>query len=177
MSQLQVPPHVEAVFHSFFTCEFTTLGKDRTPITWPLLPVYWPSRGQFVVFTSIGLPQKALNARRNPHSSLLWSDSTGSDLVSPPTVLVQGDAVCPDSVPSSLKALDPDLFAALKAQTRKLLKRQPGMRLYLSNALSRYLMEWYFIRLMITITPRRIWWWEQGDRSRAPQTLEVTHVA
>jgi hypothetical protein len=177
MSRLQLPAHVEAVLHHFFTCEFTTLSKDSTPITWPLLPIYWAERGQFAIFTSIGLPQKALNVRRNPHVSLYWSDPTGSDLATPPAVLVQGDADCPDSIPPSLKGLDPDLLAALKAQARKLLRRQPGMKLYLSNAFSRYLMEWYFMRLLITVTPRRIWWWERGDRSRAPQVLEVTHVA
>ncbi len=176
MPLIQVPAHVEAVFREFFTCELTTLGRDGTPITWPLLPIYRPAPLQFVVLTPVGLSRKAVNIRRNPRVSLLFSDPTGSDLVDPPAVLVQGDAEAPDTLTTSLAAFDEDLRAAMVAQTRKLLRRQPGMRLYTMNPLARYLMDWYFIRLAIYVRPRRILWWEGGDVSRPPHKWVVSHV-
>src|SRR3954467_12122106 len=98
MPALTLPPEVEAVFRNFRTCEFTTLAKDGTPITWPTLPFYQADQGQFVITTSIGLPHKAFNVRRNGHVSLLFSEPKASGLTNPPAVLVQGDAVAPDNI-------------------------------------------------------------------------------
>ena len=89
---ISIPAEVEAVFREFRTCEFTTLARDGTPITWPMLPFWRPDTGQFMTTTSIGLPDKAFNIRRDPRVSLLFSDPTGSGLDNPPTVLVQGHA-------------------------------------------------------------------------------------
>ena len=81
MMSLSLPPDVEAVVREFRTCEFATLAKDGTPIVWPTALLYRPKTGQFLVTTSIGLPQKAFNARRNPRVSLLFSNPTASGLV------------------------------------------------------------------------------------------------
>src|SRR5713101_3659019 len=105
MATMQLPAHVAAVFRNFLTCELTTFARDGTPMTWPTMPIYRPEPFQFVILTPIGLPQKALNIRRVPRVSLLFSDPTGSDLASPPAVLVQGDAVAPDQILSSTTAL------------------------------------------------------------------------
>ena len=48
--------------------------------------------------TSIGLPNKAFNARRDGRISLLFSDQTASGLQDPPAVLVQGDAEVPEEI-------------------------------------------------------------------------------
>src|SRR5437870_5678274 len=98
MATLVVPPEVEAVFRQVRTCEFTTLAKDNTPITWPTVALYQPTRARFVITASIGLPHTAYNLRRTPRIAMLYSDPTGSGLAAPPTVLVQGDAVCPDEI-------------------------------------------------------------------------------
>jgi hypothetical protein len=56
-----LPPEVEEVFREFRTCEFSTLARDGTPITWPLVTLWRPEERRFVLTTSIGLPQKAFN--------------------------------------------------------------------------------------------------------------------
>ena len=183
---LEIPETVSAVFGHFLTCEMTTIGKSGRPITWPVMPLYWEQRGQFVLFTSIGLPQKAFNVRQNPQASLLFSDPTGSGLTDPPMVLVQGDAAVTDQILTSFSGLDPELRDLVKSQALNMLRRQPAMKMYISNPLSRYLMDWYFMRLIITLTPRRIQWWEVGDQSRTslsrtslsrtPIIQEVNHV-
>ena len=88
MISVDLPVQVRAVFEEFRTCEFSTLARDGTPITWPTLPFYQAASGTFLISTSIGLPQKAFNIRRNPTVSMLFSDPTGSSLVDPPAVLV-----------------------------------------------------------------------------------------
>jgi len=174
--KLDIPASITAVFTHFLTCEMTTIGKSGRPITWPLMPLYWGERSQFVLFTSIGLPQKAFNVRHNPRVSLLFSDPTGSGLTNPPTVLVQGDAAVSDQLIASFDGLEPELLELLKTQAIKMLMRQPAMKMYINNPLSRYLMDWYFMRLVITFTPRWIQWWENGDYSRTANVQEVNHV-
>ncbi|MDQ4075218.1 MAG: hypothetical protein M3220_03110, partial [Chloroflexota bacterium] len=65
------------------------------------------------------------------------------------------------------------LRTALEMQARKLLQRQPGTKLYMSNPVTRYLMDWYFMRLLITVTPHRILWWEGRDFTRTPYELAI----
>lgn len=172
-----LPTEVLAVFNNFFTTELTTLGKSGYPVTWPVLPVYWPEHQKFFIFTPAGLSQKTVNIRRDPHVSMLFSEPTGSDLERPLAVLVQGLAEAPDRMNTTISYLEPELRAVVIAQTRKLMRRQPAMKLFMLNPVSKYLMDWYFMRLMITITPQKYLWWQAGDFSRTPQIMEVDHVA
>jgi hypothetical protein len=173
---LALPAEVVDVFKHFFTAELTTLGREGMPVTWPIMPIFWERRGLFITATSIGLPQKAFNIRRNPRVALLFSEPTGSGLTDPPAVLVQGEAVAPDRLFTSRRDADPELFNFMTFQARKMLQRQPSMSFYMSSPMTRYLMDWYFMRVLITITPRRILWWEGGDFSRPPEHVEVSHV-
>jgi len=165
---LPIPAEVEAVLREFRTCEFSTLAADGTPITWPMLPFWRAETGQFMTTTSIGLPDKAFNIRRNPRVSLLFSDPTGSGLFDPPAVLVQGDAVAPDEVKTSIGGFENEIMLVYR--------RQPAGAMYTSNPGMRWFSDWYFMRLEITVTPRRILWWEHGDISRPPTVVEAIHV-
>jgi hypothetical protein len=170
MTNLNIPSELEEVFREFRTCEFSTLAKDSTPITWPVTPLYQPDKGHFLITTSIGLPQKAFNIRRNSRVSLLFSNSTGSGLLDPPAVLIQGDAQAPDEIVTTWSK-DLEDFAW------QVFPRQPAGELYSSNWLMRHLFDWYYMRLLITVSPKRILWWDHGDFSQAPREKEVTNVA
>ena len=85
--------------------------------------------------TPISLPQKAFNIRRDPRVSLLFSDLTASGLQSPPAVLVQGEAEAPDEIRTSPNHL--------REYWTRLFKIQPAGKVYGSNRLMRYLMNWY----------------------------------
>jgi Pyridoxamine 5'-phosphate oxidase len=163
-----LPPEVEDVFEQFRTCELSTLARDGTPITWPTLPFWHSAEKRFTVTTSIALAQKAFNVRRNPRVSLLFSDPTASGLEDPPAVLVQGDAEAPDEIETSV--------AGFAEELRKVYRWQPASRTYGSNPLTRRFMDWYFMRLVIHVTPRRILWWTGGDFWREPFELRMDHV-
>ena len=161
-----LPPEVEDVFEEFRTCELSTLARDGTPITWPTLPFWYSVEKRFTITTSIGLAQKVFNVRRCPRVSLLFSDPTASGLENPPAVLVQGDAEAPDEIKTSV--------AGFKNEMRKVYRRQPASSAYGNNPLTRHFMDWYFMRLLIHVTPRRILWWPGGDFWREP--FELDHV-
>jgi hypothetical protein len=140
-------PDVLAVLDGYRTCEFATVGRSGVPIAWPTSPLYRPGEG-LLITTSIGFPQKAYNVRRNPRVGLLFSDPTGSGLDTMPQVLVQGLASCPDTV-----VVSP---AGLEDYWTRLYERQPAGRSYGANPIGRRLMDWYYRRLVITITPTSV---------------------
>lgn len=166
MIPMMLPPEVLAVFREFRTCEFSTIGRDSTPIAWPTSARYLPERGQFLLTTSIVFPQKAFNIRRNPRVALLFSNPMASGLVNPPAVLVQGIAAAPDEIITSVAGLE-DYWRDT------IFRRQPTSRLYSSNALMRYLTDWYYMRIVITVRPRTIRWWPSGDFSQPARILEL----
>jgi hypothetical protein len=161
-----LPPEVERVFREFRTTEFSTLARDGTPITWPLVTLWQPEEERFVLTTSIGFPHKAFNVRRDGRVSLLFSDPTASGLEDPPAVLVQGVAEVPDRIETSPKHL--------AEYWRRLFGIQPSGKAYGRDALSRYLLDWYYMRLYIHVKPIRLLVWPEGDFTKAPK--EVGHV-
>ena len=141
-------PDVAAVLDRYRTAEFATLTKDGTPVAWPASPLFLPDTGQFVLTTSIGLPRKAYNIRRDPRVALHFSDPTASGLTGAIRVLVQGEARVSDDVITSP--------AGLEEWWIRSYERQPVNRGYTRNALTRRLMAWYYRRLVITVTPTAV---------------------
>src|SRR5690242_18729742 len=138
---LNVPVALE-IIQNYYTCEFTTLSRDGIPQTWPVTPRLLTD-GRLLVGTSIGLPQKAYNVRRNPKVSMLFSDSTGSGVAEPGAVLIQGDATAEDRLVTDLRS-EPDLAALIETITA----RQPAGSMW-SSWLGRRLNWSYYIRLLI----------------------------
>lgn len=163
-----LPSDVEAVVRAFRTAELSTLAKDGTPITWPVLPFFDAREGVFRVTTSIALDQKARNIRRDGRVSLLFSDPTASGLTAPFAVLVRGDAIAPDEMTTSVEGMEDDLV--------ELLRRQPSGAIYQSNAIMRRLFDWYYMRLSIGIRPTQWLRFARGARGALPEPFEVTHV-
>src|SRR3982074_3655121 len=58
-----VPAEVGAVVREFRSCELSTFARDGTPVTWPTMPFFEPDRQRFLITSSVGLAQKALNIR------------------------------------------------------------------------------------------------------------------
>jgi Pyridoxamine 5'-phosphate oxidase len=143
---LSIDPALADVLDAYLTCEFATLGRDGTPLTWPTAVLPRPD-GTLLVTTSIAFPQKALNVRRDGRVALLFSEPTGSGLINAPQVFVSGHASCPDEIVTSP--------AGLEEYWARLFKRQPSSRPYIKTPVNK-LMDWYYFRLLITIEPDRV---------------------
>lgn len=166
------PPEVQSVINEFRTCEFTTIARDGTPSTWPVSARWLSDQGRFLLTTNIGFPQKAYNIRRNPHVSLLFSNPTASGLANPAAVLVQGDAVAADDFVTSTGAVD-----GLREYWRDTIyRRQPTATQVCGNPLMRRMMDWYYMRIVIHITPRAWFWWPEGDFSQPARKMEMSYV-
>lgn len=169
MNHLQLSSEILQVLHEYYTCEVTTVNRQGQPITWPCLPYFHEETGEIIFTASIAFPVKALNARRHPQVSLLYSDPSGSHLERPPALLVQGDA----TVIEMLDFTDPRVIGLSRASSR----RQPDSSNFHSNRLARKLFSWYlYQRLMVIVQPQRILVWSNGDFQTMPTEIGVTYV-
>jgi hypothetical protein len=157
------------VIDMYFTCEFTTLSRDGSPVTWPVTPRLLDD-GRFLLTTSIGLPQKAFNIRRNAKVSMLFSEPKGSGVAEPGAVLIQGDATAEDRIVTDVSS-DKE-FVAL-AET--LAVRQPAGALW-SSWLGKRLWWSYYMRILIYVTPRRALFWPNRDFSASPEEIDLSEV-
>jgi hypothetical protein len=164
----RVPTAALDIIDRYFTCEFTTLGRGGSPQTWPVSPRLLTD-GRFLVATSIGLPQKAFNIRRDPRVSMLFSEPAGSGVTAPGAVLIQGDAVADDAIVTSFT--DPD-FAALM---QTVAARQPAGAIWHSQVGRRVFWS-YYIRILMHVTPRRALYWPDRDFTSAPTELDLREV-
>jgi hypothetical protein len=145
------PPDLLPVFQRFITCEYTSLTKAGAPITTPVTP-YIGTHGTLDVSTGLVYPAKAERARRNPHVALLFSDPTGSGLLSPPRVLLIGSAAVKDA----------DLQANTDRYVRESRVKLPDMTRGFPAWMIR-LQAWYLVRIYIQVTPIRVYWWDDRD--------------
>ena len=134
------------VLAAYRTCEFATVSRRGTPMAWPVVTWQRPD-GSFIVTASIALPQKALNVRRTPEVAMLFSDTTASGLIDPPHILVQGAASSPEEIVTDVSGL-PEYWT-------QLMRRQPSSK-SLSSFVGRRLMDFYYMRLIITVTPTTV---------------------
>jgi hypothetical protein len=168
-----MPTSWRDIVDNYFTCEFTTLSRDGAPVTWPVSPRLLAD-GRFLTTTSIGLPQKAFNIRRNPKVSMLFSEPTGSGVAEPGAVLIQGDAVTEDRVVTDLS--DPDLSDPdLLALSQAIAERQPAGAIW-STRFGRRLLWPYYLRLLIYVRPRRALFWPTRDFTAIPEELDLSEV-
>ena len=167
---MSLPPHALEIVRHYRTCELTTFSKRGVPVTWPVTARHLAD-GRFLLTTSIGLPQKAFNIRRNPKVSLLFSEPKASSIAQPGALLVRGDATAEDRIVTDMTS-DPDLEALL---TEQIFARQPASQM-MSSWIGKLLMKPYYMRILIYVTPRRIDYWPTRDFATAPQRIEVSHV-
>lgn len=157
-------PEILDIITHYRTCEFTTLSKSNRPTAHPVTPWYRDGMDHILVTTSLGFPQKIYNIRRNPKVSLLFSNPTASGFTSGAIVAIQGDAQLDEKL-ASVEDLE-DFW-------RQMYRWQPVSKTYSRTALSRYLFDWYYMRVRIYIRPQRLFYWASGDFSQNPETISL----
>lgn len=168
---IPTPQQAFAILRNYRTCEFSTMSKDGTPITWPVCARLLHD-GRFLLTTSIGMPQKAFNIRRNPKVSLLFSEPMGSGVEEPGAVLVQGTATAEDRIVTDVNSV-PELREYI---IENIFGRQPNGK-FMSSWFGKLLIPMYYMRILIYVKPERMFHWLTRDFVAAPTPIEVPRVA
>ena len=162
MTAAALPDAVCQVFDRFITTEYTTIDRNRRPITWPVTPYHHREEGCVDITTGIGYPKKAYDARANPKVALLFSEPHGSGLERPPMVLVQGTAAVDDR----------DLEANRERYWRESVAKLPDTKSMHPPKFMRGMFNWYYARLYVHVRPERVYMWPDGDVTVEPELLD-----
>ena len=144
----------------FITTEYASLTRAGEPITWPLTP--YGGAGTIDVSTGLTYPLKAERARRDPRVALSFSNPMGSGLDDPPVIVVQGLATVRDA----------DLRANSARYLREWAEKLPAAYAKTPDFVLAQ-MAWYWTRIWVEVTPRRILLWPEGRLDREPLRWEA----
>jgi hypothetical protein len=145
-------------FRRAISCEYATLTRAGQPLTYPITPHVGVDGRTLDVATGLAYPLKAERARNHPKVALLFSEPRGTGLTAPPTVLVYGEA----------QVLDADLQANTDRYVALSMKKFSAMSRKLPGFMHRR-GGWYYARIWVRITPKKILTWPADARGEAPQ--------
>jgi hypothetical protein len=158
-----LPKDIQDVFHRFVTTEYVTQDAKGQPIAWPVTPYYTPGAATIDITTGVGYPKKADDAVRRPRVALTFSDPTGSEIESPPIVLVQGIAEVDES----------DLRANRDRYRRESGEKLPATKDMMPPKFVENLFSWYFDRIYVKVRPERVFVWRGGDMTSEPEVHDA----
>ncbi|MEX2546756.1 MAG: pyridoxamine 5'-phosphate oxidase family protein [Chloroflexota bacterium] len=148
-----LPREVIELVDAALVTELTVVRKDGRPITYPLIPLW---DGEKILMTSsILFSRKLEHLKDNPHVSLSFSDPVALGGRAG-RATIQGDARVIDGDPHTDWERVLPLWSAKEPVIIQFLK-------------SRVAFPLFFERSVIEVVPRRVFYWPDGDVSRAPQ--------
>jgi len=147
-----VPEPVIELVNTALVTELTVVRADGRPVTYPLIPLW---DGERVLMTSSALFSRKLeHMKENPRVSLAFSDPVALG-GSPARATIQGDARVIDGDPHTDWERVLPLWAAKEPVITQFLKARVAFPLF-------------FERAVVEVLPRRAFYWEDGDTSKAP---------
>jgi general stress protein 26 len=153
-----LPDAVEDILNSALVSEFTVINASGRPVTHPMIPLY---DGEKIYMTSSVLFSKKLNhIRHNPKVAVSITDlGAAHDTTLGHRVMVQGDAVVWEDDPNHTWKRVMPLWQA----------KEPILEMFYSK---RVALPLFWQRALIEITPRRVFFWEEGRTDVAPTVFE-----
>ena len=148
---------IQEVFQNYLIGEFTTIDKD-TPKTFPML--YFYKNNEFIMTSSVIFSKKIENIKKNPKTSLLLSDNTGSGVSEKHVALLQGHASIDES----------DLDHGWEQYKEDWLKKEPLIQGYFDVRES---LPTFWKRVIIKFKPTRVLGWKGGDTSKEPVVYDL----
>ena len=148
-----LPAPVERLLEVALVAELTVVGRNRRPITHPLIPLYHD--GRIYLHSSTLFSRKLEHIKRDPRVSLAITDpvATKGNL---DRCTVQGTArLIEDDPHSDWERLILDLWRRKEPSIDEFLKVRVALPLF-------------FERAVIEITPERSLYWADGQTDRAP---------
>jgi len=141
--------------------ELTVVGVDGRPITYPMTPLLW---GERIFMTSSALDSaKVTHIKANPRVSFSVTNPEATGTMAG-RVTIQCDA----------RVSEDDLHEGWERLIQGWSKKDPSVRALIASRLAFPLL---LERILIELTPRKAWYWPDGDTEKAPQITVAAEVA
>jgi Pyridoxamine 5'-phosphate oxidase len=165
----EMPEQIRSVLAEAREVEFATISARGVPVNNPLFHYYGPAGTTIDLATGVAYPAKADRARRNPRVGLLFAPGIAAQdpVVKgslPGQVSMEGTpAVSPGDRPvavicATASVRDSDIQANTDRYVRDFLRDHP-LRVPWEQDRERV---WYYARIYIECTPRRVLFWPAG---------------
>ena len=152
-----LPEPVEALLDAALVGELSVVDGAGRPVTYPLIPLY---DGERIYLTSSTLFSRKLeHIKTNPRVALSITDpiAVGGRT---DRATIQGDA----------RVIEEDPHGGWERLLPIWEKKEPSIVLFLKE---RVALPLFFERSLIEITPRRAFYWADGDTASPPATFAV----
>lgn len=156
-----MPEEVKELLRTALVGEFTVIGKHGEPVTHPLLPLWDGER--IYMTSSVSFSRKLDHIKRDPRVSLSISDRVASRGLET-RATVQGTARVIEDDPHTTWEQVLPLWRA----------KEPAIDFFLSK---RFALPLFFERSIIEVTPVRVYWWPDGDTTKAPRVADAKEAA
>jgi general stress protein 26 len=156
-----LPYPVARLIDAAMVGELTVVDASGRPVTYPMTPLLW---GERIYMTSSALDStKIAHIKANPRVSF---SVTNPEAIGTFTgkVTIQCDA----------KVSEEDLHAGWEKLLDDWKKKDPAVASLLKARLGFPII---FERILIELTPRRVWFWPDGRTDKAPQITVAAEVA
>jgi general stress protein 26 len=152
-----LPEPIESLLGAALVGELTVVDSSGHPVTYPLIPLY---DGEHIYMTSSTLFSRKLeHIKANPKVSLSLTDpiAVGGRA---DRATIQGDA----------RVIEEDPHGGWERLLPIWEKKEPSIVFFLKQ---RVALPLFFERSLIEITPRRAFYWPDGNANTAPETTTV----
>lgn len=153
-----LPEPIERLLEAALVGELTVIDANGRPVTYPLIPLY---DGDKIFLTSSTLFSRKLeHIARNGRVSLSITDpvSVGGRT---DRATIQGDA----------RVINEDPHGGWERLLPVWERKEPAIVMFLK---ARVALPLFFERALIEITPRRAYYWPDGDTSTPPVVTDLT---
>ena len=156
-----LPRPAEELLDAALVGELTVVDGNGRPVTYPLIPLY---DGERIYLTSSALFSRKLDhIRANPKVAFSITDPVAVD-GRPDRVTIQGDA----------RVIEEDPHGGWERLLPSWARKEPSIVLFLKQ---RVALPLFFERALIEITPRRSFFWADGDAATAPVETAAARAA
>jgi len=156
-----LPEPIERLLEAALVGELTVIDPNGRPVTYPLIPLY---DGERIYLTSSTLFSRKLeHIKANPKVALSITDpiAVGGRT---DRATIQGDA----------RVIEEDPHGGWERLLPIWEKKEPSIVYFLTQ---RVALPLFFERSLIEITPRRAFYWADGDSATKPETTIVGKAA
>jgi general stress protein 26 len=156
-----LPYPVARLIDAALVGELTVIGGDGRPITYPMTPLLWSER---IYLTSSVLDSaKVAHIKADPRTSFSITETEATGDVGG-RVTIQCDA----------RVSEGDLHQDWERLIPAWTKKDPAVGAMLASRLAFPLLT---ERVLIELTPRKVWYWPDGDTDKAPHATVAAEVA
>ena len=156
-----LPEPVEQLLEAALVGELTVIDANGRPVTYPLIPLY---DGERIYLTSSTLFSRKLeHIKANPHVALSITDP-----------IAVGGRTDRATIQGEARVIEEDPHGGWERLLPIWQKKEPSIVYFLTQ---RVALPLFFERSLIEITPRRAYYWADGNAATAPVTTAAGRQA